>query len=222
MAINRRISIAYQCSRKHEQPLAWIWQMGSIIIRPFFAYRQKKTLLTEVRTGSQYLICLLRTVCVFFGIIIDGARCTWPISTNPASKEAGELGANVWDLFRRAPSRGCLGRCAASVPRVSNAATFSFFSGFRCFEFVRSETLSSWRRLGQGPTTAGQTAGREPAPTNPTRCTISCARTREAWRELGQCEKFAAQATPILELSSNQLEEIFEHRQQHIVERRSP
>ena len=32
------------------------------------------------------------TICVFFRIIIDYESCTWPISTNPACKDAGELG----------------------------------------------------------------------------------------------------------------------------------
>ena len=41
-------------------------------------------------------VCLLYTVVVyclsaFLRIVIDYESCMWPISTNPASKEAGEL-----------------------------------------------------------------------------------------------------------------------------------
>ena len=60
-----------------------------------------------------------------FRMIADCESCTWPISTYPTSKEAGELRlSSAWDLFRRTPPRVCLGYCAAVVLYcVLNAAT---------------------------------------------------------------------------------------------------
>ena len=61
-------------------------------MRPFLAYRVKKPLHTEVRTGCHYLISLSFCVFVTFVIFTDCESCTRPISTNAGSMEACEHG----------------------------------------------------------------------------------------------------------------------------------
>ena len=87
-----------------------------LIMRPFFAFRAKPLhnearprkrsdrgrflpyakmpLHTGVRTGCHYLICLSVCVCVYvtFVVFTDCESCTWSISTNSGSMEAGECG----------------------------------------------------------------------------------------------------------------------------------
>ena len=68
---------------------------GSGATGAVFAHRKKKKpFRSGVPTGFQKISSLfvVYRLSVFFGIIIDGKSCTSPISTNPASKEAGKLG----------------------------------------------------------------------------------------------------------------------------------
>ena len=66
------------------------FEVSLLVMRPFFALRQKKPLHTGVRTGCHYLIFL--SVCVTFVVFTDCESCTRPISTNRASMEAGKHG----------------------------------------------------------------------------------------------------------------------------------
>ena len=106
-----------------------------------FAYRQKRLetaspLHTGVRTGCHYLICLSARVscqcaCVTFVVFADCESCTRPISTNPASMEAGEYGLTRGTLFHRTPSRGGRGRGVA----VDFVVCFGWGGFFRVFFF---------------------------------------------------------------------------------------
>lgn len=62
---------------------------------------------------SVYVLCTVFRR--FFGIVMHCESCTRPISTNPASIEAGVKGLTLWDVVRRAPSQGTRGRRAAVV-----------------------------------------------------------------------------------------------------------
>ena len=84
-------------------------------MRPFFAYRAKKTLHTGVRTGSHYLISL--SVCACEGVC-NIRRFYWLRALyeadfhKPGIYGSGRVWANAWDAFRRALSRGGRGRGA--------------------------------------------------------------------------------------------------------------
>ena len=71
--------------------------------------------ITEFVCPSVRLSVYLSVVCVTFIAFTDCESCTRPISTNPASLEAGEYGLRVdaWDLVFRPPSRSSRGRRAA-------------------------------------------------------------------------------------------------------------
>ena len=74
-------------------------------MRPFFAFRTKKTFHTGVRTGCHYLISLSVclsvsvSVCVTLVVLTDCKSCTRPISKNPGSMEAGEYGLTCVTCF---------------------------------------------------------------------------------------------------------------------------
>ena len=129
--------------------------------------------------GAIYLIslsvCVSACVCVTFVGFTDCESCTRPISTNPGSMEAGE-----YELTRGA----CfVGRCL-EVVAIAGLLWISwctwvrrdFFLLFWYLHFqIRarardrwlSEIQSSQRRLGEGATTASQSAHGELAPTYP-------------------------------------------------------
>ena len=80
---------------------------------------------------------------------------------------------NAWDVFRRTSSRVGCGRRAAvdwhGVFWVQRDFVFSMNLYFQIREHDHwlRETQSSQRRLGEGATTASQSAHRELAPTDP-------------------------------------------------------
>ena len=88
-----------------------------------------------------------------------------PISTNPGSMEAGEYGLTRGTCFvaRRLEVVAVAGLLWISWC-VLGSAGFRFFHDFA---FSNSYTQRSQRRLGEGGTTAGQSAHRELAPTDP-------------------------------------------------------
>ena len=78
-------------------------------------------------------VCDIRRFYVF----TDCESCTRPISTNPVSMEAGEYGANAWDVVFRAPSRGSRGR-RVGVGFVVYFRWAGFFRAFHEFAFSNS------------------------------------------------------------------------------------
>ena len=128
--------------------------------------KSKKPLHTGVRTGCHYLISLTVCVCVTFVIFTDCESCTRPISTNSGSMEAGRYGLTLGTCFLA---------CCLEVVAVAGLMWVSWcvFGGaffFRAFQVTTSSnsyTQSSQRRIGQGASTASQSAHRELAPTYP-------------------------------------------------------
>ena len=130
---------------------------------PCLIYRSTST---GLRTGCHYLISLSVCVCVCnIRRFTDCESCARPISTNPASMEAGEYGPTrgTWFFARRlevVAVAGCYGLSGVFwVGRI--------FLVFQVTTFLNSYTQSSQRRLGEGAPTASQSAHRELAPTYP-------------------------------------------------------
>ena len=67
-----------------------------LVMRPFSAYRQKKP---HNRGAYRVPLFISLCVCVTFVVFTDCERCTWPISTNPESMEAGEYGLTRGTCF---------------------------------------------------------------------------------------------------------------------------
>ena len=91
----------------------------------------------------------------------------------PGIYRSGQVLVSACDVFRRTPSRGGRGRRVAVhfvvCFRCGGISCFQWFLHFliRTYDLWIRETESSQRRLGDGVTTASQSAHRDLAPTGP-------------------------------------------------------
>ena len=164
----------FEHTRPTESTMAPLASSTSLLaMRPFCAFRAKKSLHTGVRTGCHYLISLsvCVRVCVTFVVFTDCESCTRPISTNPVPMEAGEYGLTRGTCFaaRRLHVIAVAGLMWVSWCFWVGRDVFVLFMSFH-FQIRRPRAVSVESAKGlRQPANLPTANSRPPVPT---RCTV--------------------------------------------------